>query len=491
MYKIINNRKPIFELYAQKLIQEGTVSEDQIKQIIKGYNKNLEEAYERSRNQKFEQDSWIMKPAQDILESTKHGKPRDTGVNLDLLRTIGKQITQIPSEVTPHIQVKKVYENRLQSIESGEGIDWATAESLAFASLIHDGYNVRLSGEDVERGTFSHRHAVIFDQVHDRKYTPIKGLLSPEEQHRATFSNSHLSEFGVLGFEYGYSIANPNTLVLWEAQFGDFVNEAQVIIDNFLVSGESKWGVQCGLTLLLPHGYDGQGPEHSSARLERFLELSDDSPFNISSNAEYKADKEKPFRDTNIQVCVPTSASNYFHLLRRQLRRNFRKPLIVMSPKKLLRHKGSSAPLSEFQERFRFRRVLFESHPQNIDAPNKIKKVICCAGQVYFDLLDRRTKLERKDVAIVRFEQLAPFPYDRVRELLQQYPNAQISWCQEEHFNMGSWGFVEPRFNKILDEAKRPHVTYYGRKPSPSSAVGLYKYHYKELEQFLTEVYKN
>jgi len=340
MYKIIANKKPVFDLYAERLVQEGVLTQDQVKETIRKYTKNLEEAFERSRTQKFEQESWIMKPAQDILEPTKHGRPRDTGVNIPLLKEISRKIHTLPSDLNVHPQVRKVYEARYHSVENGEGVDWATGEALAFASLIHDGYSVRLSGEDVERGTFSHRHAVIFDQVQDRKYIPIRSLLPEEEHHKCVFSNSHLSEFGVLGFEYGYAISNPNCLTIWEAQFGDFANEAQVIIDNFIASGESKWGVQCGLTLLLPHGYDGQGPEHSSARLERFLELSDDNPFNILSNPEYKADKDRPFRESNIQVCVPTTASNYFHLLRRQLRRKFRKPLIIMSPKKLLRHKG-------------------------------------------------------------------------------------------------------------------------------------------------------
>ena len=211
---------------------------------------------------------------------------------------------------------------------------------MAFGSLLTDGYGVRLSGEDVERGTFSHRHAVIFDQNKDTKYTPLKTLIPKEDLHRLTLSNSHLSEFGVLGFEYGYTLANPNILVIWEAQFGDFANEAQVIIDNFIASGESKWGTQSGITMLLPHGYDGQGPEHSSARLERFLELSDDNPFTITEQETYKKDKELAYKQCNIQVCVPTTPANYFHLLRRQLRRAFRKPLIIMSPKKLLRHKG-------------------------------------------------------------------------------------------------------------------------------------------------------
>ena len=339
MYQIIAKTKPVYEKYAERLLNEGVVTKEYLQQEVEKYNKRLEVAYENSRAQKFEQEKWIIKPAEDILESTRHGPPRDTGVEIPLLKEIGKKITTIPPEVTPHPLLKKIYEARYKSIEDGKGIDWATAESLAFASLATDGYGVRLSGEDVERGTFSHRHCVVFDQNKDSKYIPIKQLLPEQDKHRVTFTNSHLSEFGVLGFEYGYTLANPNILCLWEAQFGDFANEAQVIIDNFIASGESKWGTQSGIVMLLPHGYDGQGPEHSSARLERFLELSDDDPFNIPTQEQYKGDKNISFTLSNIQVCVPTTPANYFHLLRRQLRRNFRKPLIIMSPKKLLRHK--------------------------------------------------------------------------------------------------------------------------------------------------------
>lgn len=344
MYQIINKTKPVFEKYAERLVAEGVLSHQEVQDMIAKFNQRLEKAYEKSRTQKFEQESWIMKPAEDILEATKHGPPRDTGVEVSLLRELGRKITTLPAEITPHPLLKKIYEARLKTIEDGKGIDWATGESLAFASLAADGYGVRLSGEDVERGTFSHRHCVIFDQSKDTKYTPIKHLLPESERHKVTFTNSHLSEFGVLGFEYGYAIANPNVLVCWEAQFGDFANEAQVIIDNFIAAGEAKWGTQSGIVMLLPHGYDGQGPEHSSARLERFLELSDDNPFTVPSMEEYKKDKALAFRKCNIQVCVPTSPSNYFHLLRRQLRRNFRKPLVIMAPKKLLRHKGVKFP---------------------------------------------------------------------------------------------------------------------------------------------------
>mmetsp|Transcript_17393 Transcript_17393/g.15304 ORF Transcript_17393/g.15304 Transcript_17393/m.15304 type:complete len:886 (+) Transcript_17393:459-3116(+) len=489
MYKIVNQKKNVFELYAQRLVEEGVLTQEKVKERINSFTHELEKAYENSRNKKFEQDEWVMKPAADIVESQKHGNPRDTGVKVSLLKDINEKIHVIPQHFKLHPQVKKVYEARHHSLVTGEHIDWATAETMAYATLVHDGYGVRLSGEDVKRGTFSHRHATVFDQNQDQEYTPIQTLLPEDEKHKVTFSNSHLSEFGVLGFEYGYSISNPNILCIWEAQFGDFSNEAQVIIDNFIASGESKWGIQSGITMLLPHGYDGQGPEHSSARLERYLELSDDNPFEIYSSEEYQSDRERPMRETNIQICVPTTASNIFHLLRRQLRRKYRKPLIVMSPKKLLRHKGAVSTLSEFDEGFRFRRVLFEAHPEELVEPKKIKKLVLCSGQNYYELLDARRKRKIDNVALVRLEQLAPFPYDRIREALQEYPNAEVAWCQEEHYNMGAWSFVQPRINEVLKEFKRPNVIYHGRRPSSSAAAGLLKYHFKELEAMLNEVY--
>jgi len=490
MYQIINKTKPVFEKYCDKLLAEGVLTKEVIQENITKNNKRLDQAYEKSRTQKFEQENWILKPAEDILESFRHGPPRDTGVEIPLLKELGTKITTLPDTVKAHPQVKKIYEARYHSIQEGKGIDWATAESLAFASLIHDGYGVRLSGEDVERGTFSHRHAVIWDQTTDAKYVPMKQLVAPEDRYRVTFSNSHLSEFGVLGFEYGHSLANPNFLSIWEAQFGDFANEAQVIIDNFLASGESKWGTQSGLVLLLPHGYDGQGPEHSSARLERFLELSDDDIFNIPTKEQYKSQKELPFLNCNIQVCVPTTASNYFHLLRRQLRRNFRKPLVVMAPKKLLKYKGAASDLDEFKLAYRFRRVLYEKYPEELVEPAKVRKVICCSGQVYYDLLDARRNNQIKDTAILRFEQISPFPYDRVRLICESYPNAKIVWCQEEHFNMGAFSFVQPRFNVILKEYNKQDIKYFGRHTSAASATGLTKTHNKELQQFLKEVYE-
>jgi len=276
---------------------------------------------------------------------------------------------------------------------------------------------------------------------------------------------------------------------MWEAQFGDFGNEAQVMIDNFIVSGESKWGVSTGVTMLLPHGFDGQGPEHSSARLERFLQLSDDDPHKVRSNADYKEHYEKQFTDGNIQVVVPTTASNYFHLLRRQLRRSYRKPLIVMSPKKLLKYRGASSNLQEFDEGFKFRRVLYEMTPQELVEEKKIKRVIICAGQVFYDLFERRKERKYNDVAVIRIEQLAPFPYDHMRNIIEKYPNAKFIWCQEEHFNHGAWSFVEPRINTLLKEKGLEYVTYSGRKPSAATATGAHKIHAKELEKFLADAF--
>ena len=397
MYKIIDKTPPVYKKYAQKLLDEGVITQEQIDEIEGSYNTVLEEAYQKSRTAKFDHAKWISRAFEDIVEPTKkHGNMRDTGIALDTLKEIGLKISTIPDSFTPHPQIKKIYQNRVKSLEEGKGIDWATGEALAWATLLTDGYGVRLSGQDVERGTFSHRHAVLNDQKQDKKMMPIAGVISEEERHKYIVCNSHLSETGVLGFEYGYSISNPNYLCQWEAQFGDFANCAQSPIDNFIVSGESKWGISNGLVMMLPHGYDGQGPEHSSARLERFLQMSDDDVFNVMSDKDFNSDREKHIRITNMQVCVPTTASNYFHLLRRQLRRTFRKPLIVMSPKKLLKFKGATSTIEEFQQGYRFRRVYFEQYPEEINDQDKIKKIIFCSGQVYYDLVERRRTTEAK-----------------------------------------------------------------------------------------------
>ena len=319
-------------------------------------------------------------------------------------------------------------------IQSGQGIDWATGEALAFGTLLLDGHRVRLSGEDCQRGTFSQRHAVLIDQTNQNEYVPLNNIRGLEAGGQAGIEiyNSLLSEFGVLGFEYGYSLADPKTLVLWEAQFGDFANGAQVIIDQFIASGETKWLRMSGLVMLLPHGYEGQGPEHSSARMERYLQLC---------------------AENNMQVCNITTPANYFHALRRQLCRTNRKPLIIMTPKSLLRHKLAVSALADMQEGTRFLPVIDETDP--IGAPAKVRRVVLCSGKVYYDLLAERRERDLQDVAILRVEQIYPFPAEALAKALSPYKNAEIIWCQEEPENAGSWSFVDRR----IAELSSPHGT--------------------------------
>lgn len=362
--------------------------------------------------------------------------------------------------------------------ESGEGFDWATAEALAMGTLLVEGTHVRLSGQDVERGTFSHRHAVLHDQKTDQLYMPLENL--SEKQAPVTITNSNLSEFAVLGFETGYSMESPYSLVMWEAQFGDFVNTAQVIVDQFIASGEQKWRRQCGITLLLPHANEGQGPEHSSARLERFLMASDSNPYVIG-------DEEKSVQQQNMQVCNVTTPANYFHVLRRQIHRRFRKPLVIMSPKSLLRHRLCVSSLDDFVGEKYFQQVLPEAAPKDINAPKSIKQLIFCSGKVYYDLLERRNELKHKDTAIVRIEQLAPFPFAQVTAQAKLYPNASITWCQEEAMNMGAWNWIYPHIVTAVGEDRRPR--YVGRLPSAAPATGSAKAHREEAEQLLTEAF--
>jgi 2-oxoglutarate dehydrogenase E1 component len=347
-------------------------------------------------------------------------------------------------------------------IESGEGIDWATAEALAFGSLLIEGTPVRLTGQDTGRGTFSQRHSVLIDQRNEAHYVPLDNIRP--DQARFEVIDSPLSEAGVLGFEYGYSLAEPNALVLWEAQFGDFANGAQVIIDQFICPGESKWARMCGLVLLLPHGYEGQGPEHSSARLERFLQ---------------------GCADDNWQVANCTTPANFFHILRRQMRRPFRKPLVMMTPKSLLRHPECVSKLADFGPNTSFHRVLGES--DRLVADEKMRRVLLCSGKIYFDLLAERRKRQIDDVAIVRIEQLYPFPVKPLAGEVMRYKNAEVIWCQEEPENMGAWSFADRRIEQTLAgldmAAKRPR--YIGRKESASPATGLAKRHVQEQAELV------
>ena len=355
-----------------------------------------------------------------------------------------------------------------EAIEAGEGLDWATAESLAFGSLLDEGFAVRLSGQDSVRGTFSQRHSAIVDQTTEERYVFLNHL--KEDQAFFEVIDSALSEEAVLGFEYGYSLTDPNTLVMWEAQFGDFVNGAQVVIDQFISSGERKWLRMSGLTLLLPHGYEGQGPEHSSARLERFLQAC---------------------AEDNMQVANCTTPANYFHILRRQIHRPFRKPLILMTPKSLLRNKDATSPLSEFTKGS-FQTVIPEQNEAIDKKADKVKRVIACSGKVYYDLVKKRTENEANDVAIIRVEQLYPFDEAALHDVLRQHRNCRdVLWCQEEPKNMGGWTFVDPWLELTLEkmDVKAKRARYVGRPASASTAAGLMSRHLAELKAFTTEAF--
>ncbi len=359
-------------------------------------------------------------------------------------------------------------------IESGEGIDWATGEALAFGTLVTEGHPVRLSGQDSERGTFSQRHSVLYDQEDETRYVPLAHLAKGQAIYEVI--NSMLSEEAVLGYEYGYSLSEPNALTLWEAQFGDFANGAQVVFDQFISSGERKWLRMSGLVCLLPHGYEGQGPEHSSARLERFLQMC---------------------AEDNMQVANVTTPANYFHILRRQLKRDVRKPLILMTPKSLLRHKRAVSSLDELGPDSTFHRVLPDDAQVGrtgdfkLAKDEEIRRVVLCSGKVYYDLLEAREEREQNDVYLLRVEQLYPFPAKSVITELRRFPNAELVWCQEEPANMGSWSFVQPYLDWCLGQTKmandRPR--YAGRPAAASPATGLARRHQQQLEAFLDQVY--
>ena len=367
-------------------------------------------------------------------------------------------------------------------------VDWALGEAMAFGSLLKEGIHIRLSGQDVERGTFSHRHHVLHDQNRDKvTYNSLHHLYP----HQAKYSlcNSSLSEYGVLGFELGYSMTNPLSLVLWEAQFGDFSNNAQVMFDQFISSGQAKWIRQSGIVILLPHGYEGMGPEHSSARPERFLQMSNDDP-------DYFPPEDKHFEiqqlsDINWFVMNLTTPANYFHALRRQIALPFRKPLIIMTPKSLLRHPEAKSSFDEMKDDTHFLRLIPESGPAH-DSADHVKKLIFCTGKVYYDLTKERTQKEKvSDIAITRVEQLCPFPMDLVRQEIAKYPRAKIVWVQEEHKNMGAWPYVRPRFETVLKkDDRRRQISYVGRHVSASTATGNKQAHIMEISQLLKKSFQ-
>ena len=466
MYKAIAKQTTTRELYARQLVGEGVLSEADANKVVEDFQANLETEFQASSAYKPNKADWLEGKWSGLATASGDERRGETAVPADLLREVGMAISRVPDGVNVNSKIVRQLKAKEEAITSGKGIDWATAEALAFGTLLVENTPVRLSGQDVGRGTFSQRHSVLVDQQTEAKYVPLNHI-RPGNQAVYEVHDSPLSEAGVLGFEYGYSLAEPKTLVLWEAQFGDFTNGAQVIIDQFISSGESKWLRMSGLVLLLPHGYEGQGPEHSSARPERFLQMCGED---------------------NWQIVNCTTPANYFHVLRRQMRRNFRKPLVMFTPKSLLRHKLCVSDLAMFTDGQTFHRVLYEDNVQLVE-PKKIRRVVLCTGKVYYDLHADRESRGINDVAIVRLEQLYPFPVKALSQELAKYPNADVVWCQEEPANMGYWSFVDRRIEAVLGDmkisAKRPR--YAGRPESASPASGLLRRHNKEQAALLAD----
>ena len=467
MYNRIREMRTTRTLYAERLAAEGSVPAEESKSVLDRFYAQLEEAFQAASSFKPNKADWLeghWSGLKAVAVGEETERLHDTAVGLDTLREVGAALSRVPSDFGANPKILRQLEAKKQAVETGEGIDWATGEALAFGTLLLEGHRVRLSGEDVQRGTFSHRHAYLVDQKTQAEYVPLNHIRSGQARFEAF--NSLLSEFGVLGFEYGYTLADPRTLVLWEAQFGDFANGAQVIIDQFIASAETKWLRMSGLVMLLPHGYEGQGPEHSSARLERYLQLC---------------------AERNMRVGNLTTPANYYHALRRQLKANYRKPLVLMTPKSLLRHKLAVSSLSDFGPGSAFRYVIPETDA--IAPEEKVRRVVLCSGKVYYDLLQERRDKGVQDVAIVRMEQLYPFPRISLGKALAPYRNAEVVWCQEEPENMGAWNFVDRKIEAVLREldikAKRPD--YVGRAEAASPATGLAKIHQQQQETLVRD----
>ena len=458
MYKEIRQHPPVSEIYSSRLKSEGVVDDAFIAGATDEFVSHLEDEFEAAKSYKANKADWfagrwsgLHKPAD--AETARQSV--ESSINQKLFDSLGKTLTTVPEGHNVHKTLKRVLDAKAEMFKSGENFDWATGEALAFGSLLSEGYGVRLSGQDSGRGTFSQRHAVWTDQDSEKKYVP----LSTVPHGRFEVLDSPLSEYGVLGFEYGFALADPKSLVIWEAQFGDFANGAQIIFDQYIASSETKWLRSNGLVCLLPHGYEGQGPEHSSARLERFLQLC---------------------AEGNIQVANITTPANYFHALRRQMLRPFRKPLIIMAPKSLLRHKGAVSKAEDFLGETHFKRILSDPNA----APDKeTKRLVLCSGKVFYDLTDARDAAGDKDVQIVRMEQIYPFATDALAARIERMTSLEeVVWCQEEPRNNGAWSFVEPYIEEALEKAgKAPmRARYAGRKASASPATGLASRHVSE-----------
>ena len=462
MYKKIKNHPTTLNIYEKQLLEEKILSQVEADKIKIDFKKFLDEEFELSKSYKPNKADWLDGTWAGFKTASLDARRGKTSSSEEDIKIIGQQIHKIPHDFNAHKRIEKIFNARNQSIISGKNIDWATAESLAFATLLMEGYNVRLSGQDVGRGTFSQRHAVLYDQENENRFVPLRHFR--EDQGLFEIVDSFLSEFGVLGFEYGYAQTDPKTLVIWEAQFGDFANGAQTIIDQFVTTGERKWLRMSGLTLLLPHGHEGQGPEHTSSRIERFLQMC---------------------AEDNIQVANCTSPANYFHILRRQMVRDFRKPLILMTPKSTLRHKGNTSSIEDFINGSAFHRVL--SKPIKNELKKNIKRLIICSGKIYFELQDRIDELNLNHIHILRLEQIYPFPYKTLQEELEQYQDCEVVWCQEEPKNMGAWEFVKDRIMAVLGKIKfqEKNINFIGRKAAASPATGVFDRHLANQKNLL------
>jgi len=489
MYKKIAEQPQTLDIYTKKLLDEKTFTKEDIDEHKAWVWGMLDESFNRSKDYVPNSKEWLtsawngFKSPKELAEEVLPHLP--TAIEESQLKHIAEKIGGAPEDFNVHKNLKRILAGRTKTVTDGKNIDMATAEALAFGSLCMEGHHVRVSGQDVERGTFSQRHAVLHDQETEKTYTPLQNL--SDDQATFTISNSSLSEYGVLGFEYGYSLSSPNALVMWEAQFGDFANTAQVIIDQFIASGEVKWLQRSGLVMSLPHGYDGQGPEHSSGRMERYLQLCNEDPRIFPS-----PDKlDRQHQDCNVQIAYTTKPSNLFHLLRRQMNRQFRKPLILFFSKSLLRHPLARSNIEEFTGDSHFQWIIEDpAHASGeIESHEGINRVILCTGQVYAALVKEREARGEKDVAITRIEQLNPFPWQQLKDNLDSYPNAQnIIWCQEEPLNAGAWSFTQPRIETLLNQTEhhnRRHVMYAGRNPSASVATGLKVSHKNEEKALL------
>ncbi|MGH7089846.1 MAG: 2-oxoglutarate dehydrogenase E1 component, partial [Stellaceae bacterium] len=462
MYKTIASHPTVRTIYGKRLVEEGLLTDTQVEDMAKQFLSRLEHDFEAAKSYRPNKADWLEGAWSGLTVASGDERRGETAVPIPLLAEVGAALTRVPPGFHINSKIARQLEHKRQLIESGQGIDWATAEALAIGTLCAEGTFVRLSGQDSGRGTFSQRHAVLVDQESEERYVPLNHVR--EDQAAFEIVDSPLSEAGVLGFEYGYSLAEPHALIMWEAQFGDFANGAQVIIDQFIASGEAKWLRMSGLAMLLPHGYEGQGPEHSSARLERYLQLCGED---------------------NIQVRNLTTAANYFHALRRQVRRNFRKPLVIMTPKSLLRAPEVASPLSELGPGTSFHRLIHEI--EGIAPGDKVRRAVLCSGKVYFDLLKARQENKIDDIAILRLEQLYPFPAQTFAQMMGAYPNAELVWCQEEPENMGAWSFLDRRIERALAAAPvaMKRARYVGRPEAAATASGLMRRHNAEQARLI------